>query len=984
MKLNLFKSDRFLILLVFSFLLFPLSTQAKVTDADYIVQDLQTYDIPNDDGSGLMISWKPLPKERRIIEYRVYRGVSKDSLFYIGKIDVNVKTGVLSDVMYFYDTDFNYFLDTQGKAKLKKEKGQPKDGILYRRYPRDIKVTGPQLKEYDILAVIEEKSLYYRNHKVEIPKEDGESDVYAGLKLRHIAQLAKKLIADHEYYYTVIAVDEARKYYSPAEPVLGIPRDNPPEQPRNLYAVYVKDLNQLQFEWELASFADDHWNHNIYLLPKKDITQYKTFLEEQKKKEENDLAIKEDENVEAYQIKTANPLQLIFRRGSGYPYTPDITAIVPVRDNKILDEENKIEIDFDFNKLNDYLFAISYNDYSGYETFSELVQADLIFAEELPKIYDFTVRDTPNDKGDYNLISWGKPTVYITSSNYLNDDKTKLLVNYEYQTNEDYKVKNIYFRVFDENGKEIDYVNEYFQDNKIYVKLPADSDKAQSLRFDISLRCSKPIPDDYLITQYLHFDEKSRSLLPAKTLLQNGDYAEYLNDYQYYVYKRNYTSPEFRLSRKISGTYRELSDNIRHGVTTFKIVKEYDEKKSLFLFSPTFTLGTSLSANLYPSEMEKSRQRYITEIEKYEASKDTLTAEEDIAMADSAIDYYSKQLENLESNPILQKAASFKNEHRRLKYLQNVRLNAVRSFEYKIVKSAGKARFASTDVLVMEEPFRAQNPYTAHLEGWGTQFFKPWSNWFNRKMIPTLIASLLFGILVFVMIDKARKGHDLYIRPIAGIQEIDNAIGRATEMGKPILFVPGLSGISDVATLAGLAILGKVAKKAAEYDTKILVPCRDYLVLPVAQEIVKEAHYEAGRPDTFDKSSVFFITQTQFAFVAGVNGIMVREKTATNFYMGMFWAEALLMTETGASTGAIQISGTDAVTQIPFFITTCDYTLIGEELYAASAYLAREPKQLGTLKAVDYLKLLILIFIVGGTILSSTHLTFLINAFPEK
>lgn len=251
-------------------------------------------------------------------------------------------------------------------------------------------------------------------------------------------------------------------------------------------------------------------------------------------------------------------------------------------------------------------------------------------------------------------------------------------------------------------------------------------------------------------------------------------------------------------------------------------------------------------------------------------------------------------------------------------------------------------------------------------------------------MIPALIATLIFGMLVFIMINQAKQGKDLFVRPIAGIQEIDNAIGRATEMGKPILFVPGLSGISDVATLAGLAILGRVAKKSAEYDTRILVPVRDYLVLPIAQEIVKEAHYEAGRPDTYDKGSVFFITDTQFAFVAGVNGVMIREKTATNFYMGMFWAEALLMTETGSTTGAIQIAGTDAVTQIPFFITTCDYTLIGEELYAASAYLAREPLQLGTLKATDYTKMLILIFIILGTLLSSAHLTFLINAFPEK
>ena len=121
-----------------------------------------------------------------------------------------------------------------------------------------------------------------------------------------------------------------------------------------------------------------------------------------------------------------------------------------------------------------------------------------------------------------------------------------------------------------------------------------------------------------------------------------------------------------------------------------------------------------------------------------------------------------------------------------------------------------------------------------------------------------------------------------------------------------------------------------------------------------------------------------------FAFVAGVNGVMIREKTATNFYMGMFFAESLIMTETGSTTGAIQIAGTDAVTQIPFFITTCDYTLIGEELYAASAYLAREPLQLGTLKAVDYTKFIILAFVVIGTLLSTVHATFLINAFPKK
>ena len=56
---------------------------------------------------------------------------------------------------------------------------------------------------------------------------------------------------------------------------------------------------------------------------------------------------------------------------------------------------------------------------------------------------------------------------------------------------------------------------------------------------------------------------------------------------------------------------------------------------------------------------------------------------------------------------------------------------------------------------------------------------------------------------------------------------------------------------------------------------------------------------------------------------------------------------------------------------LPFFIAACDYTLIGEELYAASAYLSREPKLLGSLKAQDLAKLLIVICIFGGAVLTS-------------
>jgi hypothetical protein len=240
--------------------------------------------------------------------------------------------------------------------------------------------------------------------------------------------------------------------------------------------------------------------------------------------------------------------------------------------------------------------------------------------------------------------------------------------------------------------------------------------------------------------------------------------------------------------------------------------------------------------------------------------------------------------------------------------------------------------------------------------------------WYYRGRTVVMIASLGFIFAVVYFVKAAKAGKTLFIRRLAGLDHMDDAVGRATEMGKPILYISGLSTISDVATIAAINILGEVAKKTAEYNTRLIVPCADPIVMAVEQEVVKEAYAKVGRSDAYNEDDVYYLTRSQFAYVAGVNGVMVRQRPATILYMGMFFAESLVLAETGASVGAIQIAGTDAVTQLPFFITSCDYTLIGEELYAASAYLSREPVLLGGLKGQDMAKAFIGLAILLGAI----------------
>lgn len=241
--------------------------------------------------------------------------------------------------------------------------------------------------------------------------------------------------------------------------------------------------------------------------------------------------------------------------------------------------------------------------------------------------------------------------------------------------------------------------------------------------------------------------------------------------------------------------------------------------------------------------------------------------------------------------------------------------------------------------------------------------------YFDTKRLNVLVIILALIVLVSYYTFHAQRGRELFIRRISGLSALEDAVGRATEMGRGVLYIPGIMDMDDIQTIAGVTILGHVAKKTAEYDTPLFAPMTRSFTMSVAQEIVKQSYLEKGRPDAFRPDRINYLTDDQFGFVAGVGGIMVREKPAACFYLGTFYAESLILAETGNAVGAIQIAGTAEPSQIPFFVAACDYTLIGEELFAASAYLSRNPKEVGSLKGQDMVKLIIIILIVVGTVL---------------
>ncbi len=242
---------------------------------------------------------------------------------------------------------------------------------------------------------------------------------------------------------------------------------------------------------------------------------------------------------------------------------------------------------------------------------------------------------------------------------------------------------------------------------------------------------------------------------------------------------------------------------------------------------------------------------------------------------------------------------------------------------------------------------------------------------FRTERFNALILILVFSGVVLLYTRWARQGKPLFIRRMAGLDAMEEAVGRATEMGRPVLFIPGLQEIDEIETIAGISILGRVARITAQYETPLLVPVRYPMVLAAGQEVVEQAYTEVGRRDSYNKDIVRYVAGEQMAFTATVNGMMMRERPAANIFMGAFFAESLLLAETGNAAGSIQIAGTARPEQLPFFVAACDYTLMGEELYAASAYLSHEPIMLGGLKGQDFVKVIIIVLIILGVVLAS-------------
>jgi hypothetical protein len=243
-----------------------------------------------------------------------------------------------------------------------------------------------------------------------------------------------------------------------------------------------------------------------------------------------------------------------------------------------------------------------------------------------------------------------------------------------------------------------------------------------------------------------------------------------------------------------------------------------------------------------------------------------------------------------------------------------------------------------------------------------------------RLLLPGYLGSALLAALLVVLMAvcliRARRGQRLpQLRRLPGVKVLEEMVGRATEMGRPVHMTPGTDDPRNAQVLASFPILRQLALAAARYDTPLLHTSADQIVYALSDATIQQSYIEAGRPAGYDPENVRYLSDNAFAYAAGVMGIFRRERPAANVMFGNFGAEALLLIEAGVEAGSLQLAATSNIFQLPFFVAGCDYTLIGEEMYVAAASVSGDPVLRSTVIAQDWMRLVVALLVLAGAIL---------------
>lgn len=233
-----------------------------------------------------------------------------------------------------------------------------------------------------------------------------------------------------------------------------------------------------------------------------------------------------------------------------------------------------------------------------------------------------------------------------------------------------------------------------------------------------------------------------------------------------------------------------------------------------------------------------------------------------------------------------------------------------------------------------------------------------------------LIVIVVVALLLLIFTRRQRNGRSTAIRPLPACNSLSNQVGEAIESGQQLQVSLGqasLVGAANPTSIAAIHILDYLAKDGCASGTPPMTTVGDGTLLPIAQDSLRQAHKAAGRLNEYKPAMTQFLAADSdaYAYAGGIAAILQQGKTSSNLLVGRFGPELAIPAEIAARKNMEQVIGTDDPSALAVATAVTDNVLIGEELFAAGAYLENKPSQAAGLQVQDLLRWLIILTILA-------------------
>lgn len=235
-----------------------------------------------------------------------------------------------------------------------------------------------------------------------------------------------------------------------------------------------------------------------------------------------------------------------------------------------------------------------------------------------------------------------------------------------------------------------------------------------------------------------------------------------------------------------------------------------------------------------------------------------------------------------------------------------------------------------------------------------------------------LILVLVFFVLMLIFAMLGRSSTHRSLREIPAFSYLRRGIGLAVEAGSRLhisLGHGGIDGPRGSSALVGLSLLQRIGRVAAISDRPPIATSGEAILSLLSQDALASSLRASGAAASFDPAAGQLTGITPFAYAAGAVALISDEQVSVNLLAGSFGSEVALLTDTAERSGSLTLAGCENLSGQAIFYATAQAPLIGEELYAAGAYIQVGPMHLASLRVQDVFRWGIILVILGGALL---------------